>query len=86
MWQSELTELFAELTEFAPQTQWGSVSSLLRNSTLETAIRPFPNLFQAVRKGGLSFKGVVVMAETALNIEATTTVKIVTVASFSCIL
>ena len=26
-----------------PKTQWGSVSSLLRNSTLETAFRPLPN-------------------------------------------
>ena len=33
---------FVELTEFAPKTQWGSVSSLLRNSTLETVFRPFP--------------------------------------------
>ena len=40
--QSELTEFVAELTEFAPKTQWGSVSSLLRNSTLETVFRPFP--------------------------------------------
>ena len=43
--QSELTEFFAELTEFAavcPETQWGSVSSLLRNSTPETVFRPFP--------------------------------------------
>ena len=39
--QGELTEFFAELTEFAGEN---SVSSLLRNSTLETVFRPFPNL------------------------------------------
>ena len=38
MCQSELTEFLAELTKFAKN----SMSSLLRNSTLETVFRPFP--------------------------------------------
>ena len=36
--QSELTEFFTELTEFAKE----SVNSLFRNSALETVFRPFP--------------------------------------------
>ena len=40
----QLTEFFAELTEFAVKLSEASMSSLLRNSTLETAFRPFPNL------------------------------------------
>ena len=29
-----------------PRTQWGSVSSLLQNSTVETVFRPFPNNYE----------------------------------------
>ena len=47
--QSELTEFFAEPHRVCPETQWGSVSSLLRNSTLETVFRPFP-IFPPIRK------------------------------------
>ena len=36
--------------QVCPKTQWGSVSSFLRNSTLETVFRPFPIL---ATKGGL---------------------------------
>ena len=42
VWQSELTEFSRRTHRVCPKTQWGSVSSLLRNSTLETVLRPFP--------------------------------------------
>ena len=55
---TELSEFF-ELTDrvfrrthrVCPKTQWGSVSSLLRNSTLETVFRPFPT-FRARQRSG----------------------------------
>ena len=38
--------VFCRTHRVYPRTQRGSVSSLLRNSTLETVFRPFPNLNQ----------------------------------------
>ena len=35
--------VFCRTHRVCPKTQWGSVSSLLRNSTLETVFRPFPS-------------------------------------------
>ena len=46
--QSELTEFLAELTEFAAEL---NVSSLFRNSTLETVFRPFSNLQECLGPG-----------------------------------
>ena len=39
---------FPQNSPSLPQTQWGSVSSLLRNSTLETVFRPFPRCIAAI--------------------------------------
>ena len=47
---------FAELTEFCRKTQWGSVSSLLRNSTLETVFRPFPKSGVLPQRGFATMK------------------------------
>ena len=40
--QMRTHRVFGRTHRVCPKTQWGSVSSLLRNSTLETVFRPFP--------------------------------------------
>ena len=51
----ELTEFCRRTHRVWPKTQRGSVSSLLRNSTLETLFRPFP-IFEG-RGWGIYFEG-----------------------------
>ena len=46
--------VFRRTHRVRPKTQWGSVSSLLRNSTLETVFRPFPNSPTTLIKTGRS--------------------------------
>ena len=59
VWQSELTEFFAELTEFAPklsEAQWVLFSETVR---LETVFRPFPTISIWKRKRRLIFLGAI---------------------------
>ena len=49
--------VFRRTRRVCPRTQWGSVSSLIQKSTLETVFRPFPKLRSWKSKRGLSKRG-----------------------------
>ena len=49
--------VFRRTHRICPKTQWGSVSSLLRNSTLETVFSPFPKCPRDLLKRGYANSG-----------------------------